>query len=133
MKIEEGILNQMKLFLDYAARKQKVISSNLANAETPGYRAKDLQFAQVLEQELDGTASIRRTDERHLPARPVLIRPQELEPAAGDSLGYDGNNVDLDKEMTDLAENVLKFSVVSRIVQQRLHLIRSVIKEGKGV
>jgi flagellar basal-body rod protein FlgB len=131
MKIEENVLDRLKLFLDYAARKQQVVSSNLANAETPGYRAKELRFSDVLQEELGG-ASMRRTDPRHLPAKPALARIRELEPSAGDSLGYDGNNVDLDKEMTELAENVLKFSVVTRMVQQRMHLLRSVIKEGKG-
>ncbi len=131
MKIEEGVLDRLKLFLDYAARKQQVVSSNLANAETPGYRAKDLRFSDVLQEELTG-APIRRTDPRHLPGKPTLARLRETAAAGGDSLGYDGNNVDLDKEMTALAENVLKFSVATRMVQQRMHLLRSVIKEGKG-
>ncbi|MEJ2082828.1 MAG: flagellar basal body protein [Acidobacteriota bacterium] len=89
MKIDDAVLSRMSRFLDYAARRQKVITSNLANAETPGYKAQDV-------------------------------------------LGHDGNNVDLEKELVDLSENVLKFSVVGRLLQLKLQLIKSGIKEGRG-
>jgi flagellar basal-body rod protein FlgB len=131
MKIDESALEKMKLFLDYAARKQRTIASNLANSETPGYRAQDVKFEELLRDAIDGSKELRKTSERHLEARPVLSRPGEGVDGNGDTLGYDGNNVDLDKEMTDLAENVLKFSVVSRLVQHKLQMIRSGIKEGR--
>lgn len=132
MKLVEPISQRMKLFLDYAARKQRVISSNLANVETPGYRAKELTFTDVLKQEVGSPSVVKRTDERHLAGKPVLVRPFEVEQSAGDTLGYDGNNVDLEKEMTDLAQNVLEFSVVSRMIQLRGQTVRSAVKEGKG-
>jgi len=131
MKIDEAALERMKLFLDYAARKQKTIASNLANSETPGYRAQDVKFEDVLRDAVGAPGELKKTSERHLEARPVLARPGPSIDGKEDTLGYDGNNVDLEKEMTELAENVLRFSVVSRLVQQKLQMIRSGIKEGR--
>ena len=54
MKTDEAVLDHMKAFLDYSARKQQVITSNLANSETPGYRAKELNFEDVFQKELGG-------------------------------------------------------------------------------
>lgn len=132
MKLDEAVLDRMRLFLDYSARKQQVITSNLANSETPGYRAKELDFTEVFQQELQGGESLRRTHENHIAVSgPSLIREAEVEQKANDALGRDGNNVDLDKEMTQLAQNVLKFSVVSRLYQQKIQLIKYSLREGR--
>lgn len=133
MRIDDPILLKLSRFLDYAARKQKLIASNIANAETPGYQAKELTFQDFLAAEkLRGGAPLRRTNERHLPGKPSLVRPVEHRTAGGSELGYDGNNVDLEKELVELAENVMKFTVMSRLLRGKLDLVRSGIKEGRG-
>lgn len=131
MRAEESVLSQMKLFLDYSARKQQVITSNLANSETPGYRAKELNFSDLFQQELESGENLRTTRENHIERGPTLVREAEVEERANDSLGRDGNNVDLDREMTQLAQNVLKFSVVSRLYQQKIQLIKYSLREGR--
>jgi flagellar basal-body rod protein FlgB len=133
MRIEDAIVDRMSRFLDFAARKQQVNTSNLANTETPGYVAKDLRFQDVLEEAKQGTTeSLRKTHPEHLGGRPVLIRDEITKTRAQDSLGHDRNNVDLEKELVDLSENVLKFSVVGRLLQLKLQQIRSGIKEGRS-
>jgi flagellar basal-body rod protein FlgB len=131
MKTDEAVLDQMKAFLDYSARKQQVITSNLANSETPGYRAKELNFEDVFQKELGGNSVLKRTRAKHLSGRPVLVREPEVQEKVNDALGRDGNNVDLDREMTQLAQNVLKFSVVSRLYQQKIQLIKFSLREGR--
>jgi flagellar basal-body rod protein FlgB len=131
MKTDEAVLGHMKLFLDYSARKQQVITSNLANSETPGYKAKELNFDEVFQQELQGSESLKKTREKHIDSRPLLIREAEIKEKANDALGRDGNNVDLDREMTQLAQNVLKFSVVSRLYQQKIQMIKYSLREGR--
>jgi flagellar basal-body rod protein FlgB len=131
MKADEAILDRMKLFLDYSVRKQQVITSNLANSETPGYKAKELNFDDVFRQELQDSVTLKKTREKHLEGRPLLVRSAEVEEKANDTLGRDGNNVDLDREMTQLAQNVLKFSVVSRLYQQKIQLIKYSLREGR--
>ncbi len=132
MKIDEPILTRMSAYLDFAARKQQVTTSNLANSETPGYRAKDIGFEQFLaEAEGSGPGQLKKSRPEHLSGVPHLIRTEAELAQVGDSLGYDQNNVDLEKEMVDLAENVMKFSVMGRLMQLRLQLLKSSIKEGR--
>ena len=131
MKADEAVLDRMKLFLDYSARKQQVITSNLANSETPGYKAKELNFDDVFRTELQEFEALKRTREKHFEGRPHLVRSAEIEQKANNALGRDGNNVDLDREMTQLAQNVLKFSVVSRLYQQKIQMIKYSLREGR--
>lgn len=132
MKIDDAVLDRMSRFLDYAAQRQKVISSNLANAETPGYKAQEVRFEDFLEQAEGGPETLRQTHAEHLAGEPALIREEITRMQARDNLGHDGNNVDLDKELVDLSENVLKFSVVGRLLQLKLQLIKAGIKEGRA-
>lgn len=133
MKIDDVVLDRMSRFLDFAARRQQVITSNLANAETPGYKAKDLSFQGVLEEVSEGApGTLRKTQPQHLSGNPTLIREELNRSQTGDTLGHDGNDVDLEKELVDLSENVLKFSVVGRLLQLKLQEIKSGIKEGRS-
>lgn len=127
---QQPILDRMKLFLDYAVRKQNLITSNLANLETPGYQAKKLEFEELFRAELEGP-SLRTSDPRHFSRRPVLLRQPEVQEPATDAQGNDLNNVDLDWEMTELAQNILKFSVVSQLFQKKVRLLEYSIKEGR--
>lgn len=125
-------IEKITKFLDYSAQRQQVINSNLANLETPGYRAKELTFGDVFRSELSAQAPMRTSDPRHAGARPVLLRQPVVEEAQTGSMGHDGNNVDLDKELTKLAENVLKFSLAVQALQNKLQMIEYSIKEGRA-
>lgn len=129
--LSDPVMNAMEKFLDLSVRRQEVISSNLANIETPGYRARQLNFEQLFRSEVESQVPLRATRDRHLSGRPVLIREPEVEVAPTDSMGNDGNNVDLDKELTTLAENVLKFSAVTQLYQLKIQQLRSSIREGR--
>ena len=131
MKIEETILDRMKLYLDFSARKQQVLTSNLANAETPGYKAKELSFGELFRDELQVEGVLKTTNSKHIGAEPLLLREPTVEERPTDALGHDGNNIDLDKEMTQLAQNVLKFSVVSQLYQNKIQLIKYSLREGR--
>jgi flagellar basal-body rod protein FlgB len=75
---------------------------------------------------------MRRADPEHLKGIPKLNRVNVETREDMDSVGPDGNNVDLEREMTSMAQNVLKFSVVSRLFSHKLYMVKSSIKEGKG-
>ncbi|HOM99901.1 MAG TPA: flagellar basal body rod protein FlgB [Acidobacteriota bacterium] len=134
MRIEDSLLSTMSRFLDYAAQKQKLIASNVANAETPGYRSKELRFEDFLAAErLAGEeGGLRRTLPQHVSGRPTLVRARPLEASEGDEAGYDENNVELEKELVELAENVMKFTTTAQFLRQKLQLVRSSIKEGRA-
>lgn len=82
-----------------------VLAENVANAETPGYRARDLDFRHVLEAAFDGDAATNRTGEAVEPSidREAIVK-------------IDRNSVDLDTEMARLSENALRIVALSRFV-----------------
>ena len=91
--------------------RQKLVSSNIANADTPGYRTKDIDFRSEFLSLADGGS-------------PSVIEPQGLATKA------DGNNVNLDREARLLAENSMRFNIASNFARSELHQLRSAIQEG---
>lgn len=131
MKIfEQAGIDRMQLYLDYASRKQQMINSNIANIDTPGYQAKELTFEHLFrEASVRAGLPLKTSLPGHLPGKPRLLREDaELRAGSTGALGNDLNNVDMDREMTELAQNVLKFSAVAQLVQMKLAAIRSAIR-----
>ncbi len=128
--IHPPLLSQIKAFMDRSLRRQEIISSNLANVDTPGYRAKRLEFSRILRTQrgdhwMDPSSSKFSSSVSRLHSR------IDRKGVAG-SLGNDRNNVNLEAEMTELAQNLLKFSIVSEIYQKEIQMIRSGIREGRS-
>lgn len=121
-------MQQMTAYLDQLARRQTIVATNIANIDTPGYKAKDLEFSQILDAALDG--DLARTDPKHLPAGGAAsggrIREQE-----GLPVRLDQNNVSLDREAAKLAEIALRFSATAQMFSLRAKTIRSAILEGR--
>jgi flagellar basal-body rod protein FlgB len=103
----------LERYMDLLAMRQKVVAANIANAETPGYRAKDLRFSRELEGALSSSA-------------PAVVEVDSL-PAKSD-----GNTVDLDRELRLLSENALRFQVASGLLRTELQAVRLAIQEGKA-
>ena len=91
--------------------RQQLTASNIANADTPGYKTKDLDFSSEL-------------------AR-ASGAPMPVE-ARGLSVKNDGNNVSLDREARNLAENALRFGVASQMLQGQIRLTRIALQEGRS-
>jgi flagellar basal-body rod protein FlgB len=98
--------------MDLLATRQRLVASNIANADTPGYRTRDIDF----QSELRGAMSAE--------AR-VLEAP-------GLAAKNDGNNVSLDREARLLAENALRFQLASQLLRSQVKAVRSAIAEGRG-
>ena len=99
--------------------RQKLVASNVANADTPGYKTQDIdfrgEFAKQMEQQECGG--------------PQALFPQTIEPG-GLPVKADGNNVSLDRESRLMAENALRFQVAASLATSQLHAIKSAINEG---
>jgi len=98
--------------MDLLAVRQKLVASNLANADTPGYRTRDIDFQREFWNLLAGGA------------------PQVVE-VAGLPVKNDGNNVSLDREARLLAENALRFNLATNLLRAQIRMMRTAIKEGK--
>jgi flagellar basal-body rod protein FlgB len=99
--------------MDLLSARQKLVTSNIANADTPGYKTQDLNFQSEFQSMLSG-GSPHATQVAGLPTK------------------NDGNNVDLDREARLLAENAMRFSVASNLMRSQIQTIKEAIKEGQS-
>jgi flagellar basal-body rod protein FlgB len=121
---------------NFRMARQEVVASNLANADTPGYVAKDVPFEAYLAQAAspaEGGVAPAATNPRHfgsMPGAHALPPPVEEE---GDPSRVDGNNVVLEKEMTKMAENTVGYLTEITLVSRKLRMIRSAIDDSARV
>lgn len=117
-------LNKM---LDLGWRRHKVITANIANAETPQYRAVDLHFGREIERAFDReNGSLVRTDPRHVDITTESIA--HLTPDLSGATKPDGNNVDIDVQMGQLAYNSSKYSQATTIMRRKFERISNIIR-----
>ena len=119
--------------LDGLSTRQRVINNNIANINTPGFKASEVSFAGQLAQAMDdsSTLKLKSTDPGHLGESEDSTVSAQISTQTGTTQRLDGNNVDLEKEMVSLSETVLQYQTVSRLVSRRLAMTRTVIYEGK--
>ena len=113
-----------------AVQRQAVAAGNLANLDTPGYRTKEIVFADALDAEL-GSGVPLATDARHLGAgAPGTIRASEQD-TPGLQARRDGNNVQLDRELLGLGRAAGDFNAAQTILAAKFRLVRYAINEGR--
>ena len=131
---EDANMDMMERFMDLSVRRQSLIASNLANVDTPGYKTVDINFEQDLQSAIgQGGLATEVTDPRHLSIK-VDIQgngsgsPQEVD---GLTLRNDLNNVNIDREMAEMASNSLKFSTVAQMISGKIRTLKTAILEGR--
>ena len=122
--------------LNLRSRKHELIVSNLANADTPGYKAFDLLVEESLQKQIGKSSDLqlKQTNSGHLPAARNAgagIRPNIIETPEPNNLRGDGNTVDMDHEMSNLASNQLLYRASAQIVAKKFQSLKSVINGGK--
>jgi flagellar basal-body rod protein FlgB len=122
----DNITNLLQTFMDVQSRKAQVIAGNIANADTPGYVAKELDFNNYLKEaarQSELPASQQNWD--NLGSEPQVV---DQTPTA---IGLDGNTVDTGREMAEMAQTGTNFNFGAKMLQSRLRLLRSAIREGR--
>lgn len=112
-----------------AVQRSAIASGNLANAETPGYRTKDVQFADALDGQLGGLAPA-ATHTRHLGAPDSSGRGTVVD-AEGKPARRDGNNVQLEHELLALSRSGSDFAAAQTVLAAKFRLVRYAINEGR--
>ena len=107
----DALSGKLDQYMTLLSVRQKLVASNIANADTPGYKTQDIDF----ESELQNAAAGSRPLATNVPGLRVK---------------NDGNNVDLDREARLLAENALRFSVASNLLRTQLKNLRAAIEGG---
>jgi flagellar basal-body rod protein FlgB len=118
----------LKNGLDASSVRQKTISSNIANVNTPGYKSSKVSFETELAKAIDRSgAAMVKTHENHLGGAIASEVKGEVKVMDGTSMGETGNNVDIDKEMVDLAANEIYYSALIEQVNRKLSNMSYVI------
>jgi len=112
----------MKQAINHSVLHQKVISHNLSNIDTPNFKAKQAVFEQTLSNEMRLKLAGGRPSER---------ATSQIVDRAGGAMRSDGNNVDLDFEMSELARNQLQYEAIMEQLNRRLGGLKTVIRGGR--
>lgn len=109
----DPLATDIERYMDLVSTRQKLVSSNIANAATPGYKTRDIDFQFEFRSALDGS------------------NPDVVEPAGLKSRN-DGNNVSMDRELRLLSENAMRFNIASSLWKGAYKHVKSAIQEGKN-
>jgi flagellar basal-body rod protein FlgB len=112
LRMLSRLSDTLERYMDLLSARQKVVSSNIANADTPGYKTRDIDF----QSELRSAAG---------------AAPQPFE-VAGLTVKNDGNNVNLGREARLLSENNMRFNLASNLLHSEIQSIRTALQSGGG-
>ncbi|WAA13609.1 flagellar basal body rod protein FlgB [Fervidibacillus halotolerans] len=129
MKLFSNTISLLETSLDYSTVKQKVISHNIANVDTPNYKARDVKFKAILDEKMNGSFKANLTNEKHIPISPTTSNPiVTTEPNV--QYNHNGNSVDVDLEMVKLAQNQIYYNAIVDRLNGKFQTLQSVIKGG---
>jgi flagellar basal-body rod protein FlgB len=122
--VSDNITSLLGTFLDVQSRRAEVVAGNLANADTPGYVARELDFNDFLQQAAEQSLAPNQSEKKE------LFQPRVVDQESS-TIGIDGNTVDSGHEMATLAAAGGQFMMGSQLLQMRMRTLRLAIREGK--
>ncbi len=120
--------------MDALSLRQNVISQNIANYETPGYKRKYVDFENELQKALseDSALTLKVNRDQHINNTLSLGKIQpNIQIDDSKSLRDDGNNVDPDMELVRMTQNTLKYNTLSRLMTYAIQRYETAIRGGK--
>jgi flagellar basal-body rod protein FlgB len=133
LKLAGGSIDIFKKILDFRLERQNLISSNIANMNTPNYKSVDISFDEQMKTAMDSSSGnvLKNTHKGHLPAGIKEIEKTKSELIVDTTpSGLDGNNVDLDKEVTKMAENTIMYNTVALLILKKFEGLKYAIDQG---
>ncbi len=109
----DGLASRIERYMDLVSARQKLVASNIANADTPGYKTRDIDFQSEFQSAIAN-------------ALPAVIEVPGLK------VKNDGNNVSVDRESRLLAENALRFNVATELMRSEIQTLHAAITEGSS-
>ncbi|MFW6287674.1 MAG: flagellar basal body rod protein FlgB [bacterium] len=129
-----SFINFLKTGLDGSARRQRALANNIANVNTPDYKRKDVNFVSTLKKESSNLSrsnklSLETTDDGHIkhPAGTSSFKNINI---LNTSSRNDGNNVDAEHEMAEIAKNNIYYNTMAQQASDRFSMINNVITKG---
>ncbi|WP_163649414.1 flagellar basal body rod protein FlgB [Modicisalibacter sp. 'Wilcox'] len=130
----EGALRYNQEALNLRAERQKVLASNIANADTPNYKARDFDFAGELSRVMqqgrgeNGGLALSRTSSRHIPAHAPAATSLDLGYRVPDQPSLDGNTVDMNRERAAFADNSVRYQAALTFMKRQIQGLKSAMQ-----
>jgi flagellar basal-body rod protein FlgB len=110
------------------SQRAEVLAANLANADTPGYKARDFDFKAMLANEVDNSARLRTTDNGHIQTEEGMVPPSQLLYRTPLQPSLDGNTVDTEQEHTAFSANAIEYQASLTFVNSKINGIRKALR-----
>ena len=135
----ESAFNFHQQALGLRQQRHQVLAANIANADTPNYKARDIDFASELKKAVDGSQAqqqngglaLARTSDRHLAGEGPAWQGAEsadLLYRIPDQPSLDGNTVDMDRERTQFADNAVRYQAALTIMNRRIQGLKNAMQ-----
>ncbi|MBO1003813.1 flagellar basal body rod protein FlgB [Pseudogracilibacillus auburnensis] len=129
MKLFDQTMNTLEQSLNYATKRNAVITNNIANVDTPNYKSQDVVFKHALNDEISKLET-KRTHPKHIPFLEDN-EPFRTITKKNTLYNHNQNNVDMDKEMSDLAKNQIYYRSLIDRMNGKLSNLQTVIRGGR--
>ena len=129
-----GNIKYLEKSLNASWLRNETISNNISNVNTPGYKRESVAFESILKASMQNIGIEGKvTHEKHLPIGNVGI--DHIEPSISKDFNSkyrrDGNNVNIDVEMANLAKNTIQYNMMTQRVSGKLSKLKSIVKDGR--
>jgi flagellar basal-body rod protein FlgB len=124
MLIGDKLFGLLEKVIDASAIKHKVIANNIANVNTPGYKRLDVDFESELKNALRGNGIV---DISSVKPKIVVAKGSE-----NTLLRNDGNNVDIEVEVSELVKNTLTYNIYVQLMSKKFMALKLAISGGRG-
>jgi flagellar basal-body rod protein FlgB len=110
------------------ARRSEVLASNMANADTPGYKARDFDFAAMLRKEVAQPVRLAATHSGHIQSDQGLVASTQMAYRIPQQASLDGNTVEVEREQSEFSANALRYQASLRFLDGRISSLKLAIK-----
>lgn len=122
--------------LDLRVQRHQVLAANIANADTPNFKAQDLDFKAAMHKAMggkaaDGALALATTASNHLEAVGAGV-PAGLQYRTETQSAVDGNTVDMDVERVQMAENAMHYEILTRLISDKFSGLRAAMGSNQG-
>lgn len=125
-------MNLMESSLNAAVMRQNTTAHNIANADTPGYKAQKTVFQQYLSKAQEGQLQAHRTDGKHITfGNDTGNKEPQVVQRNNTTYNHNGNNVDMDHEMSEMAKNQIYYNSLIERLNGQFNSIRTALGSGR--
>ncbi|HHT92262.1 MAG TPA: flagellar basal body rod protein FlgB [Clostridiaceae bacterium] len=120
-------IDKFKVGLDASWLRNEILANNIANVDTPNFKRSDVRFSKILEDSI----SMKTTRDKHINPASSSNYTVEVYEDSNTNVRMDGNNVDIEREMNELAKNAIWYNYLTHMVTKEIKLLDLAINGGR--